>query len=411
MKHFKRSLLISFVLFTASYTTLTASVLQDAIDKAPNGSILKLPAGVYKGSIVINKPITIVGKEKGVIIDGEGNGTVISIKGSFVTLKNLTIVGSGDRHDTLDAAIKMAEGKQCEISHCTINDCLFGIDMQMVSNSIIANNLITSKDIDLGLRGDGLRLWYSNDNIVKENSLIKSRDMVVWYSHGNEIVKNYGKDNRYSLHFMYAGKNIIKDNTYELNSVGIFFMYSKDSIATGNVVKSSLGATGMGIGLKDVSNFTLKNNTVLYNAQGMYIDRSPFEPDTHNWIIGNNILYNSEALHFHSLSENNIIKENTILGNIEDIVNDSRGSKTNENEIAGNYWDKYEGFDRNGDNVGDTPHKVYQYADQMWIYNPDVKFFYASPVITLLNFLAKLAHFSKPLFLMEDKTPKVEIKG
>ena len=231
------------------------------------------------------------------------------------------------------------------------------------------------------------------------------------YSHGNEIVKNYGRENRYSLHFMYAGKNLIKDNTYELNSVGIFFMYSQDSIAIGNVIKSSLGATGMGIGLKDVSNFVLKDNTVLYNAQGLYIDRSPFEPDTHNWIEGNKILYNAEALHFHSMSENNVIKDNIIMGNIEDIVNDSRGSKTNENEIVGNYWDKYEGFDRNGDNIGDTPHKVYQYADQMWIYNPDVKFFYASPVITLLNFLAKLAPFSKPLFLMEDKQPKVQIKG
>ncbi len=399
------------VLFFALFGLLHANVLQDAIDKAPAGSILKLPAGVYKGSIVITKPITIVGKEEGVIIDGEGNGTVITAKGSFITLKNLKIVASGDRHENLDAAIKLSDGKQCEISHCVIEDCLFGIDMQMVSNSIISNNKITSKNMDLGLRGDGLRLWYSNDNIVKENALIKSRDMVIWYSHGNEIVKNYGRENRYSLHFMYAGKNLIKDNTYELNSVGIFFMYSQDSIAIGNVIKSSLGATGMGIGLKDVSNFTLKNNTVLYNAQGLYIDRSPFEPDTHNWIVGNKILYNSEALHFHSMSENNVIKDNVIMGNIEDIVNDSRGSKTNENEIVGNYWDKYEGFDRNGDNIGDTPHKVYQYADQMWIYNPDVKFFYASPVITLLNFLAKLAPFSKPLFLMEDKQPKVQIKG
>ena len=399
------------VLFFALFGLLHANVLQDAIDKAPTGSILKLPAGVYKGNIVINKAITIVGKEDGVIIDAEGNGTVITAKGSFITLKNLTIVGSGDRHERLDAAIKLSDGKQCEISHCIIKDCLFGIDMQMVNNSIISNNKITSKNMDLGLRGDGLRLWYSNDNIVKENSLIKSRDMVVWYSHGNEIVKNYGRENRYSLHFMYAGKNLIKDNTYELNSVGIFFMYSQDSTAIGNVIKSSLGATGMGIGLKDVSNFILKDNTVLYNAQGLYIDRSPFEPDTHNWIENNKILYNSEALHFHSLSENNVIKNNTIMGNIEDIVNDSRGSKTNENEIVGNYWDKYEGFDRNGDNIGDTPHKVYQYADQMWIYNPDVKFFYASPVITLLNFLAKLAPFTKPLFLMEDEQPKVQIKG
>ena len=71
----------------------------------------------------------------------------------------------------------------------------------------------------------------------------------------------------------------------------------------------------------------------------------------------------------------------------------------------------YEGFDKDGDNIGDTPHKVYQYADQLWVYNPDVKFFYGSPVISLLNFLAKLAPFTSPLFLMEDKKPKVMIKG
>jgi len=399
------------ILFLSLFTFLNASVLQDAIDKAPAGSILTLPAGIYKGSIIINKPITIVGKEKGVIIDGEQSGTVITAKGSYITLKNLTIRGSGDRHEGLDAAIKLSEGKQCEISHCKIEDCLFGIDMQMVNNSIISNNHITSKKMPLGLRGDGLRLWYSNDNIVKENRLIKSRDMVVWYSHGNEIIKNYGRENRYSLHFMYAGKNLIKNNTYEFNSVGIFFMYSQDSIAVGNVIKSSLGATGMGIGLKDVSNFTIKDNTILYNAQGLYIDRSPFEPDTHNWITGNKVLYNSEAMHFHSLSENNVIKDNIIMGNIEDVVNDSRGAKTNENEISGNYWDKYEGFDRDRDNIGDTPHKIYQYADQLWVYNPDVKFFYASPVISLLNFLAKLAPFTKPLFLMEDPKPKVKMKG
>ena len=388
-------------------STLDANILQDAIDKAPAGSILKLPNGVYKGAVHINKALSIIGEGDNVVIDGENQGTVITSKGSFVTLKNLTIINSGDRHEKVDAAISMSDASQCEISKCVIKNCLFGIDLQMVHNSIIADNNITSKDFELGLRGDGLRLWYSNDNIVRGNSLIKSRDMVVWYSHGNEIINNYGRNNRYSLHFMYAGKNIIKNNKYELNSVGIFFMYSQDSVAVGNVIKSSQGATGMGIGLKDVSNFTIKDNTVIYCAQGMYIDRSPFEPDTHNWIEGNKILYNAEAMHFHSVSEHNIIKDNVIMGNIEDIVNDSRGSKTNENEIAGNYWDKYEGFDKNRDGIGDTPHKVYQYADQLWVYNSDVKFFYGSPVISLLNFLAKLAPFTKPLFLMEDPKPKI----
>ncbi|RLA74778.1 MAG: nitrous oxide reductase family maturation protein NosD [Epsilonproteobacteria bacterium] len=402
-------LILSLNLFLL--TLVNANVLQDAIDNAPAGSILKLPAGVYKGNIVIDKPITIIGKEKGVIIDGGGKGTVIKVTGSYVTLKNLKIINSGELHHQLDAAITLSNGKHCEVSDCVIDDCLFGIDAQMISNSIISNNTITSKHFDLGLRGDGLRLWYSHDNLIKKNSLIKSRDMVVWYSHGNIIEENYGEWCRYSLHFMYAGKNIVRNNKYKFNSVGIFFMYSQDTIATGNVVQSSLGATGMGIGLKDVTNFTLEDNTVIYCAQGLYIDRSPFEPDTNNWIINNKILYNAEALHFHSLSENNIIKKNVIMGNIEDIVNDSRGSKTNENEIVGNYWDNYAGFDKDGDNVGDTPHKVYQYADQLWVYNPDVKFFYGSPVISLLNFLAKLAPFSKPVFIMEDEKPQVRIKG
>lgn len=388
---------------------LSANLLQEAINNAPEGSVLKLPKGVYKGSIIINKPLSIIGKEDGVIIDGGGIGTVIQITSSYVTLKNLTITGSGDRHDLLDSAIKINNSKQSEISNCIIKDSLFGIDITMTNNSIFSNNYITSKDLELGLRGDGLRLWYSNDNIVSNNKLVKSRDMVIWYSHGNTVENNYGEQNRYSLHFMHAGKNIVKDNTYKLNSVGIFFMYTKDTIATGNTVQSSLGATGMGIGLKDVSNMTLNDNTIIYCAQGIYIDRSPYEPDTKNWLENNKILYNSEAIHFHSISENNVIKANTILGNIEDIINDSRGSKTDLNEIAGNYWDNYEGFDENGDNIGDTAHKVYQYADQLWVYNPNVKFFYGSPVIALLNFLAKLAPFTQPIFLMSDKTPKLKM--
>lgn len=390
---------------------LSANILQDAIDKAPDGGVIKLKAGVYKGKLVITKPISIIGIEDGVIIDGEGSGSVIRVDSSYVTLKNLKVVGSGDRHENLDSAIVLENVSQCEVSYCTIEDCLFGIDLRMTKNSIVSNNHITSKDFDLGLRGDGIRLWYSHDNIIKANALIKSRDMVIWYSHGNDIVDNHSKWCRYSLHFMYAGKNLVKNNHYELNSVGIFFMYSKDTIAEGNVIKSSLGATGMGIGLKEVSNFTLKNNTVLYCAQGLYIDRSPFEPGTTNLFENNNILYNAEAIHFHSISEDNTIKNNVILGNIEDVVNDSRGANTDKNLFSQNYWDNYEGFDRDGDNIGDTPHKVYQYADQLWAYNPDVKFFYASPVISLLNFLAKLAPFTQPQFLLEDNKPKIKVKG
>jgi len=387
--------------------TLNANILQDTISKAKSGSKLQLPNGVYRGNIVIDKPLIIEGQGQKTVILGDGKGSVVTITSPFVTLKNLTIKHSGAEHERVDAGVTIKKAHHCSVTNCHLEDVLFGIDMQQVSDSNISGNYITSKPFELGLRGDAIRLWYSNDNILTKNHIYKSRDFVVWYSHGNLIANNFGEYGRYSLHFMYTGKNIVKDNTFKHNSVGIFFMYSKDTIATGNVVENSIGTTGLGIGLKDCSNYTIKDNKILYNARGLYIDRSPFEPGTKNYISNNLILYNSEGVHFHSLSLHNVFKGNTIKGNIDSVVNDSYNTKITENEWDGNYWDDYEGFDRDGDGIGDTPYKVYYYADKIWMLNPNAKFFYGSPVISILNFMAKVAPISEPVVLLTDKHPKI----
>ena len=387
------------------------NVLQNAINHAQAGSLLELPAGVYKGNIIINKPLIIDGKNQKAIIEGDGNDTVIRINSSQVTLKNLTIRHSGQEHERIDAGIALKKVGHVKILNCRLLDVLFGIDVQQSDHCTLAKNYITSKPFSLGLRGDAIRLWYSNDNILRKNRIIKSRDFVIWFSHGNLIENNYDEYCRYSLHFMYAGKNIVKNNTFKHNSVGIFFMYSQDTIATGNVIEASIGTTGLGIGMKNASNFTIKNNTIIYCARGLYIDRSPFQPDTVNHIEGNRLLYNSEAVHFHSLSLANIFKNNIIKGNIENVINDSYNTKVTKNIWDGNYWDDYQGFDKDHNGIGDTPHVEKYYADKMWLFNPDVKFFYGSPIITIINFLAKLAPLSEPVILAVDKHPKTKIGG
>ena len=379
--------------------------LQSYIDKVKEGSKLELPKGVFKGNIIINKPLMIVGQKDKTVIRGDGNGTVVKIRSSNVVLKNLIIEHSGKEHERIDAGISIKNADFCTIENCKIRDCLFGIDLQNVHDSKIIGNYITSKPFPLGIRGDGVRLWYSNDNILRGNHLYKSRDFVIWYSHGNLIEKNIGEYGRYSLHFMYAGKNIVKNNIYKHNSVGIFFMYSKDTIAKGNMIMSSIGTTGIGIGLKDASNFTIKNNTILYCAKGFYIDRSPFDPTAKNYISGNKILYNSIGMHFHSLSTNNEIKKNIFKGNMENVYDDSGVIHSVMNHWENNYWDDYEGLDKNKDGIGDTPYTLYYYADKMWLLNPNVRFFYGSPVISILNFLYKLAPFSEPVKLLTDPKP------
>jgi nitrous oxidase accessory protein len=386
---------------------LNASILQKTIDSAKSGSKLTLQSGIYKGNIVINKPLIIEGDNQKAVIEGDGKGTVITIKSDFVTLKNLTIRGSGSEHERVDAGIKLFKTKHCKIINNKIVDVLFGIDIQEANDNNISYNYITSKPYDIGLRGDAIRLWYSNYNTLSHNHITRSRDFVVWYSHENVIAYNYGELGRYSLHFMYTGKNIVKNNTFVKNSVGIFFMYSKDTVATQNTIKSSIGTTGLGIGMKDCSNYTITDNKILYCARGLYIDRSPFEPGSTNMIKNNYILYNSEGVHFHSLSLNNIFKNNIFKGNIEDVTNDSYNTKVTQNRWDGNYWDRYEGFDRDHDGIGDTPFDEFFYADKMWLLNPNIKFFYASPVISAINFFTKLAPISEPVKLLTDNHPKM----
>lgn len=396
------------MIFLSLFSILAANnPLQEAIDKAPSGARLDLPAGVYKGNIVINKPIILDGKNQKAIIEGDGNGTVIRINSSFVTVTNVIIRHSGAEHERVDAGIAIKKSQHCTVTHTRIEDCLFGIDLQQVDESNISDNWISSKPFELGLRGDGVRLWYSNDNWLTHNTLIRSRDFVVWYSHGNHIDHNYGEWGRYSLHFMYTGKNYVNYNVYKHNTVGIFFMYSRDTIAIGNVIENSMGTTGLGIGLKDATNFTLRDNKILYCARGLFIDRSPFQPDETNRITHNAILYNSEGVHFHSLSLHNILKGNILKGNMETVVNDSYNTKVTENSWDGNYWESYEGFDKNHDGVGDTPYSLHSYADKVWMLNPNVKFFYGSPIISILNFLAKLAPLSEPVRLLTDNHPKM----
>ena len=77
----------------------------------------------------------------------------------------------------------------------------------------------------------------------------------------------------------------------------------------------------------------------------------------------------------------------------------------------GNYWDDYEGFDRNHDGFGDRPYELLAYADRIWIETPAARFFRNSPVLELLDFLERLAPFSSPALILRDPAPRMTTKA
>ena len=379
--------------------------LQELIDRAENDAVISLDAGVYYGPIVIHKRVTLEGSGKATI-DGRNAGTVITVNATGVRIRGLRIINSGERYDILDAAVTLRDSSRCELIDNRIDNCLFGINLENSRNNLIQGNHISSKPYDLGLRGDGIRLWWSDNNTFISNELVDSRDFVVWYSMGNAIERNIGRNCRYSLHFMWSDLNYVRNNYFENNSVGIYNMYSNGIIMENNTILRSLGATGTGIGLKEASDSIIMNNKILYCTRGIVVDESPFEPETKDYFINNEIVFSNQAVTFvtDGTRVNNIFEGNIFKGNIQDVtVSGTRG--VSKGFWKRNYWDQYQGFDRNANGVGDTPYRYYLYADQLWLNNPALEFFRGAVVMTFLEFLQKLAPFSQPELALEDNEP------
>lgn len=377
---------------------------QELVDKAPEGSVLKVPAGHYSGPVHLKKRLTIEGEGE-VVIDGGDKGTVFVLETNEATLRNLTITGSGESHDADDACLNI-RGHGNLVENLNIADCLFGIDLKQADHNIVRNNKVRSKDFELGVRGDGIRLWYSHDNLIENNLVTDTRDMVAWYSHRNIYRGNEGRRSRYSIHFMFANDNIVENNRFYDNAVGIYFMYTEGGAARNNIISHATGATGMGLGFKESSDILLENNEIIYCAVGVGSDLSPFQPDTTIRFVNNRFAFNGIAVQLTSELGGNELSGNIFEGNLTDMVQAGRGrGEGNKNKWEGNYFDTYQGFDRDEDGVGDTPHEEYAYADRIWMEIPNARFFKTSPVLELLDFLERLAPFSTPDLQARDEKP------
>lgn len=378
---------------------------QALVDATEPNQELVPPPGTYAGPVTITRPISIDGRNQ-VTIDADGKGSVIFLKTNGASIKNLHLTNSGNSHNDIDSGVQV-RGDYNVIKDNRIDNTLFGVDLQQSSNNIVKGNHISSKAVELGVRGDAIRLWYSYHNKVTDNIIRNSRDMVVWYSKDNLIARNDARNGRYSLHFMYSHYNEVVDNYYENNSVGIFLMYSNGMHIKNNYIAHAIGPTGVGIGFKETSGVLISGNQILYCALGLYLDVSPEDPENPNQIHNNLIAYSSVGVNFLNDWEGNLLRNNRFIGNITQVTVSGGGKTANRNLWEGNFWDDYQGFDQDGDGIGDTPYELYSYADRLWMDVPAVQFFKGSPVLEVLDFLERLAPFSEPNMLVRDKKPRM----
>lgn len=394
-------LLPGLLFFAQSAVSLPS--LQVLIDVTPPGGTLKPLPGTYGGPLFIKHPITLDGQGQ-VTLDAQGEGTVLTVKADGAVVRNLHLTNSGDSHDQVNAGI-LLQADDVLIEDNIIDNSLFGIHLQQASGNTIRRNQISSKPGHVTLRGDGVRMWYSSDNLLQDNQLVNSRDMVFANSPDNRIIGNSIRDGRIGMEFIFSPGNEVRDNEVKGNVTGIVVIYSDELIITGNRMLKLRQHTGFGLSIKESSQVVVENNEIAHCAIGFVVN-APIQPENITFLRNNLFAYNEAAMFFYGDRGGHVIEGNRFDNNHTDVLVSSASSAV-DNKWLGNMWDSYEGFDQDQNGVGDTPHDLYIYADRLWMDTPMARFYRGTPALELVDFVERLAPFSEPDLILQDSRPSV----
>lgn len=376
------------------------------IQAAKAGDRVLVPAGTYVEHVRIDKPITLIAQGE-VVIDGGGSGDIVEITSPDVTLRGFTIRNTGIDLDKENAAIR-AVAPRVALEHNTLDNILFGIDLRESPDSRVIGNLIGGKGLDIARRGDGLRLWRSDRAVIEGNIIHDGRDAILWYSAGVVVRNNRAFDSRYGLHLMFSDDILIENNVFTDNSVGIYLMYSTGVTIRDNQLLRNRGPSGYGLGLKETDRFSVRDNLIIGNRSGVYIDGSPFTLKQPGEFTGNTLAYNDVGFTFLPSAKGNQIAGNNFIDNVDQVAVAGRGS-LDANAFwkgeRGNFWSDYTGYDQNNDGVGDFVHESHTLFENLMDKEPGLRLFLFSPAQQAIEFVGRAIPAVRPEPKFCDEVP------
>ena len=284
-----RAVLLLLCVSSPAGATVPEPSLQALIDATPTGGVLRLAPGRYAGPAVIGKSLVLDGGGQARLV-GDGQGTVLVLRANGATVRGLAIAGSGESHDHIDAGLQV-EGNDNLVADNRIEDSLFGIHVRAGNRNRILGNDITGKDLPLGQRGDGLRLWNSRGHEIAENRFHRIRDLTVANSPDNSFVGNSLEDGRYGMQLVFSPRNRIEGNRIVHTGTGVVALYSPDLTVRGNRIAHALEGGGAGLVFKESGGALIEDNQVLHCAAGLQAN-APVNESSILTVRGNRFSHN-----------------------------------------------------------------------------------------------------------------------
>ncbi len=278
--------------------------IQAAIDNASQGDTILVGSGTYYETLVIEKPLFLIGESQKTTFINANNATenIIYINASFVTIENFTI----SNNKGYPYSVTEPDGIRSEYFSSHIN---------------IANNTISSIQY-----GNGISLQYGSENTIIGNNITNCGGTGIYIEGG-------------------SGCSII-DNNIVNNGFGTSVSgASKNNTIVGNYFGNSTYNYGLQIN-NDCLNNTIAGNTFAYNQYGLAL-----QPPSSNTIYHNNFIQNTfQALLFGRNSD------------WAGLVNNWDNGK------EGNFWSDYDGTEIGHTGIGNSPYPLVANWDGSTVY-------------------------------------------
>jgi nitrous oxidase accessory protein len=249
--------------------------IQEAIEKASPGDIVKVYSGSYLEIINVTKKITLEGVDSGngrPILDFGKNANIVTLSADGIVMEGFMIRGASNWSL---AGINVISGKNIIKDNVVVNNSV-GIHITSDGNLIEGNNVSNNY---LG----GIELTASSNNKL-------SRNYVNWNNHaGIELID--------------SKVNSLVDNNASSNlGVGIKLFRSSNNSVAGN----TLYFNDFGITLSESTRNIVENNTATTNSYGIYVSYN----STQNTVKHNAAIDNDYGIYLYD-SSNNLIAYNT----------------------------------------------------------------------------------------------------